>query len=78
MFENFPDVMTVKEASVALGIGKNKLYEIVHAGGLSYFKNGRQIKIPKKSILCYIDQMCYNITIQNADESPERRIHGDE
>lgn len=54
MFENYPDILTVKQLQEALSIGRSKAYLILHSGELKYITIGRQIRIPKKYLLDYL------------------------
>ena len=60
MFENYPDLLTVKELQSALSIGRSKAYEIVRQGDVRSFKIGNSVRIPKSSLLEYIEKLCYN------------------
>ena len=54
MFENYDDVLTVEEACEALKIGYNAMYELLNAGKLKGYRNGRVWRIPKASLVEYI------------------------
>ena len=55
MFADFPDVLTVEQLRKALGIGRNKAYELVNTGLVKSVGVGRRILVPK----CYvIDFIC--------------------
>ena len=54
MFENYDDVLTGEEACEALKIGYNAMYELLNAGKLKGYRNGRVWRIPKASLVEYI------------------------
>ena len=54
MFENYKDVLNIKELSQMLNIGKNKAYELINSGEIKSFKIGKVHKIPKIWIIDYI------------------------
>ena len=54
MFENYDDVLTVEEACEALKIGYNAMYELLKAGELKGYRNGRVWRIPKAALAEYI------------------------
>ena len=54
MFEEYPDILTAEEASEALRVGYNALYELLNEGKVKAHKNGRVWRIPKDSIKKYI------------------------
>ena len=60
MFQNFPDVMSVNDLRIALGIGRTKAYELVNSGQIKSIKVGSAIRIPKKSLLDYVIGSGYN------------------
>lgn len=54
MFESYDDVLTVEEACEALKIGYNAMYELLKAGELKGYRNGRVWRIPKAALVEYI------------------------
>lgn len=56
---NYPDVLMPEEAMKVLGIGRNKIYELLQSGRLKSMKIGKQYRIPKKLMQDFIDS-CYN------------------
>lgn len=54
MFENYDDVLTVEEACEALKIGYNAMYELLKAGELKGYRNGRVWRIPRAALVEYI------------------------
>lgn len=54
MFENYDDILTVEEACEALKIGYNAMYELLNAGKLRGYRNGRVWRIPKAALVEYI------------------------
>lgn len=55
MFENYPDVVSVKQMQEMLCISKNVAYSLIKDGRISTVKIGRVYKIPKKNIVKFID-----------------------
>lgn len=56
MFENYKDVVNIKELKNMLNIGRDKAYFLVNSGEIKAFIIGRNIKIPKKSVIDYIEK----------------------
>ena len=56
MFTNDYDVMTPYEVMDYLGIGENKLYQLLNSKELGAFRIGRNWKIPRKEIDKFIDK----------------------
>lgn len=55
MFSGLPDLLTLAQAREALQIGKNKMLELLAEGEFEgAFKIGRQWRIPKNSVIKYI------------------------
>lgn len=50
MFESYPDVLSVNNLKTALGIGRNKAYELVNNNVIKHIVIGKRILIPK----CYL------------------------
>ncbi len=63
MFDEYKDVMTVRQLQDALLIGRTKAYELLNSGEIPSFRSGRQIRIPKKDVLDYIARLCYNTNV---------------
>lgn len=55
MFEQIKDVINIEELCEMLSIGKNKAYELINTGEIKSFRIGKVHKIPKKSVIKYID-----------------------
>lgn len=54
MFNQYKDVVTVRELAEMLGVGRNTAYELVRCGAVPSVKVGRQIRISKQSVIDYI------------------------
>lgn len=51
MFDDYPDIITVKESCEVLRIDHNAIYEYLNSGKLKAFRNGRVMRISKKGLL---------------------------
>jgi len=65
MFENYPDVVTVRQLCEMLKIGRNTAYGLVQAGAIPAVLVGRQYRIRKSDIADYFSiaihaEKCYN------------------
>ena len=56
MFEAFDDILTVEEVSAILKIGTTQAYKLVRSGTLKAYKEGKDWKIPKESLVLYIKE----------------------
>ena len=54
MYENIPEVMTLKECCAILKVGKNTMLELLHTNQIEGFKIGTRWKIPKESVVEFI------------------------
>lgn len=54
MYETIPEVMTLKECQQLLKVGKNTMLELLHTRQIEGFKIGNRWKIPKESVVEYI------------------------
>ena len=70
MFTQYPDIMSVNDLRSALGIGRNKAYELVSSGTIRSIKIGSAIRIPKSSLLDFVGESDYNMG--EADKRPYR------
>ena len=56
MFSEYNDVVTVSELAKMLKIGRNTAYELVRCNAIKNVKIGRQIRIPKQSVVEYLSR----------------------
>ena len=75
MLEQFPDILTVKDLQDILSVGRSKAYAILHSGELQYITIGRQIRIPKKYLLDYLQKLSYNNDLKSGTDSMEGRAY---
>ena len=75
MLEQAPDLLTVKDLQNILSIGRSKAYAILHGGDLQYITIGRQIRIPKKYLLDYLQRMGYNTDVKSGIDPTEGRAY---
>ena len=70
LFESFPDIMTIKDLQRALQIGRSKAYELVNTGEIYSFHIGNAVRIPKKCLIDYIAEQCYNYSAVDGCAKP--------
>ena len=56
MFENYPDIVEVKDLKKMLNVGQNTALKLLHGGEIKSFKIGNKIKIPKSSVISFIEK----------------------
>ena len=66
---SLPDVLTVSQLQVILRIGRKSAYDLIHNGQIKHLKIGRNIRIPKRFLLEYMESACYNKS--TTDRLPE-------
>ena len=54
MFEQYDDILTVSELAEALKVGSTQAYRLVRSQKIKAFKEGKDWKIPKTSVIQYI------------------------
>lgn len=54
MYENIPEVMTLKECQQLLKVGKNTMLELLHTRQIEGFKIGSRWKVKKESLVEFI------------------------
>ena len=57
MFRDYPDVLTVKDLQRALGIGKVAAYNLLESKEISSIRIGRVYKIPKTSLMDFMENI---------------------
>ena len=54
MYEQIPEIMTLRECCALLKIGKNTMLRLIHEGQIEAFMIGNRWKIPKESVVEFI------------------------
>lgn len=54
MFEQYNDVVTVKDLAKMLHIGRNSAYDLIKSEQIKSVKVKSQIRIPKESVINYL------------------------
>ena len=57
MFNNYPDIMSVKDVMTALDICKHSAYQLIESKQIASFRVGRAHKIPKTALIQYVNAM---------------------
>jgi excisionase family DNA binding protein len=70
-----PLLLTVKQASQLLGLGRSTLYELLDAGELRSVKRGASRRIPLQEIHGYIDRLLNQADSRNRSEALARPEH---
>lgn len=55
MYESIPNIMSVKDVSCILGVGKGTIYEEIKRGRMRSIKVGRKYIVPKHCLLEYLN-----------------------
>ena len=55
MFEGYRDVMSREEAAEALGMNVKDLGELLMAGDIRAYRDGRRWRVPKASLIEYVE-----------------------
>ena len=56
-FTDYPDIVTTQDLMDMLHIARSKAYELIHDGSIKTMKIGRDHKIPKQSVIDYLNDM---------------------
>lgn len=54
LFEDYPDVMTVQQVRMALGIGRTAVYRLLENHDIECFMIGNAYKIPKTCLIEFV------------------------
>lgn len=63
MFENYPEIMNVRQIAQALDISVKAAYTLIHANVIGYIKIGRTIKVPKVCLVEFVESAKINKTL---------------
>lgn len=56
MFENYPDILTVKQVQQMLQIGRDNTYNLIRCGRIPSIRFVRQIRIRKADVIAFLDK----------------------
>ena len=56
MYNTIPEILTFKECQELLKVGKNTMLNLLHENKIQGFKLGNRWKIPKESIVEFIER----------------------
>lgn len=68
MFEDKPDILSIKDAAGILGLSNGTMYKLVSKGEVPSRRVGHKIIITKKNLISYVEQTT-NSPQQQADSS---------
>lgn len=57
-FDALPDILTVQQTRAVQGIGRTAVYRLLESGKIRCFQIGNAYKIPKASVLEFIQASC--------------------
>ena len=60
LYESIPDILTVQQLQKILGIGRKAAYDLIQENKIKHIRIGRNIRIPKRCLLDFIENSCYN------------------
>ena len=60
MFENYPDIVSVETLMEMLHIGKSSVYYLLKTNQIKHVRVGKKYIIPKKAVIDFILEPCYN------------------
>ena len=63
LYESIPDILTVAQLQKILCVGRKAAYDLIHEKKIKSIKIGRSIRIPKRCLLDFIENSCYNTSI---------------
>jgi excisionase family DNA binding protein len=55
------ELLSVEKAGEVLGIGRSKMFAMVHAGALPTIRLGRLVRIPRAALLAWIEKRTLNV-----------------
>ena len=73
MLNNYPDVLTVKQLAEILNIGQNAAYRMVKHREIGAKYIGRAIRIPKTSVIMYLNSARYMVGESDNSRLPDER-----
>ncbi len=60
MFQDYPDIVNIKQLGEMLGIGRASAYSLLHNELIPHVRVGRRYIITKDAVIGFVNQSCYN------------------
>lgn len=60
-FREYPDIVSVEQMTEMLGIGRNTAYKLLNNGSIKSIRIGRVHKIPKQSVISYLNNAMISV-----------------
>ena len=57
MLEDYPDILTLKQAQTVLNIGRNSMLDLIYSGEIEAFKIKGKWRILKSDLVLYIRRL---------------------
>ena len=61
MFESCDDILSVDDIAAILKVGNTQVYKLLRSGRLKAYKEGKDWKVPKESLILYIKEQAHLI-----------------
>lgn len=74
MFEEYSDVVTIKELCAMLKIGRTKAYELISSQEIQSVKIGKQIRIPKREVIRFVSISNRHAHVEITGENSELQL----
>jgi excisionase family DNA binding protein len=55
-------LLTLPEVCQQLGLGRSKVYELMHAGELRYVKIGKSVRFLPQEIEAFVTRLCKDVS----------------
>ena len=72
--DDLPDILQAEDVMAFLRIGHNTVYRLLQTGELQSIRIGRQYRIPKKYLLSYLDQVCFDAVRESSPGREKRDV----
>ena len=59
MFESCDDILSVDDIAAILKVGNTQVYKLLRSGRLKAYKEGKDWKVPKESLILYIKEQAH-------------------
>ncbi len=72
--ENLPDMMHPEDLMEFFQIGRNTMYQLLRSKEIPSIRIGKQYRIPKKLLLSYLAQECYDSSMEGSPDHKKGEV----
>ena len=67
-FDDFPELLTIREAATLMRVGRDTAYSLARTRAIPVVRLGRQFRVPKAALIAHLERQA----VGGVDDGPAR------